>query len=368
VSVLRPIGTIGDRKHSRAGAFLVVLLLGVAIGGAGGYYLGVRSVEPPPGMHPAAAQTAPAEGSTVAQAGAPVQDQPLPESGPDAGDLKRLDLRVRGSLYATMAPHLDGRKADILNAQVGRVLVWWFDLRRDVLKNDRLQLVFKPVDDPSELQLQAIRYTSRKMNRTFSAYLYKPAASRYQRYYDESGTEIEKRLVNAPLKEYEQITELMNLSGRRHRGVDFKADIGSAIVAPFRSKVMRRNWHTRRNGNCLQLQYLDSGISAIFLHLDEVLPEIKPGMVVEAGTLVARTGNTGHSTAPHLHYELHGKSGKPLNPFEAHKTVRYTLGKEDLIDFKDERDRLDGLMPDKEPGDESAPSPAVSSPSKVTPG
>lgn len=376
MSVLRPIASIGEHKPGRWRGFAVVFLLGLAIGGPSGFFLGrnvarepvVTPQTPPPASAPPAGPAAPAVALVPEAKPPPEVPATKPASAPVPPEEKRrLDLSISGSLYATLSKHMDRRQADILNAQVGRVLVWWFEPRRDVLKSDRVQLLYQPVDDPTELQLLAVRYTSRKMNKVYRAYRYQASEARYHRFYDHNGHEIELRLVNSPLDHYEQVTELMNMAGRRHRGVDFKTDEGTEVRASFKARVLRRNWHTRRNGNCLQIVYLDSGTTALFLHLDEVLPATVPGKVVEAGTVIARSGNTGHSTAPHLHYELHGKSGKLLNPFKVHKTIRLRLEGNDHKDFSVHRARLDALLLREESAGESVPPPSGSTPSRVTP-
>jgi len=157
----------------------------------------------------------------------------------------------------------------------------------------------------------------------------------------------------------------MNLAGRRHRGVDFKTDVGTPVVAPYKSKVMRRNWNTLRNGKCLELRYVDLGINAFFLHLDEVLPAAVPGNTVEAGTLLARTGNTGHSTAPHLHYELHGKNNRLLDPFDVGETTRKLLEGKDLARFNAKRDRYDRILSGAGSSRESSGQPNASTTSKT---
>jgi len=379
VSVLRPIGNIGLNRSGGGGGLLVGLVLGLALGGGGGYLLGrhlvlqeqleqARQAAEASTPQPLDAPVSPGAGPR----GAGVQEA-LPAAPADQvhpaipQDTRRVDVTITGSLYRTLVRELDGREADILNAQLGRVLAWWFDLRRDVLRKDRVEVLYHPVEGPAELRPLVIRYTSNKHGKVYTAYLFKPENGTYARYYDAEGREIERRLVPPPIEEYEQVTELMNLAGRRHNGVDFKCDVGTPVKAPFRSRVLRRNWNTRLNGNCLELRYIESNITALFLHLDEFLPGIEPGKVIEAGTEVARAGNSGRSTAPHLHYELHSVGGRLLNPFEIHKTTRLRLEGEDLETFKVHRKRLEQAL-SAEPGGGSAPAPSASSPSTARKG
>ena len=249
--------------------------------------------------------------------------------------IRHLNTLIRGSLYSTLARELSGRDADILSAQIGRILVWWLDATRDVLKCDEVSVSFEPVDGPGKYRILALVYKSSKLGKTFEAIFFKPEGAKYGHYFDAEGVEIEKRLKHSPIADYEQITELMNLGGRRHHGVDFKTDVGTPVTTPFAARVMRRNWRTRRNGNCLHIHYVGKGIDALFLHLSEIL--VKPGEKLKAGTIVAKSGNTGHSTAPHLHYELHGKGGRLLNPFNVFETFRRKLEGTSLEKFSENR-------------------------------
>lgn len=71
------------------------------------------------------------------------------------------------------------------------------------------------------------------------------------------------------------------------------------------------------------------GIKTIYGHLSKVL--VKEGRQVKRGDLIARSGNTGISTAPHLHYEVR-RNGVPQNPrgffFEDFSVKEYLALKE----------------------------------------
>ncbi|MBK6887990.1 MAG: M23 family metallopeptidase [Tetrasphaera sp.] len=50
----------------------------------------------------------------------------------------------------------------------------------------------------------------------------------------------------------------------------------------------------------------------VFAHLSEI--DVTGGQHVRPGTYVGKSGNTGHSTGPHLHMEIHPKGGEPIDP------------------------------------------------------
>ena len=63
-------------------------------------------------------------------------------------------------------------------------------------------------------------------------------------------------------------------------------------------------------GNILTINH-GYGLKTRYAHLSKVL--VKKGQAVKRGEKIALIGNTGRSTGPHLHYEVHLK-GVPVNP------------------------------------------------------
>jgi len=60
--------------------------------------------------------------------------------------------------------------------------------------------------------------------------------------------------------------------------------------------------------------------------------------------VVARSGNSGHSTAPHLHYQLEAPDGRVLDPFAVLPTKKVVLEGSAKTAFDAERSRLDPLL------------------------
>ncbi len=246
-------------------------------------------------------------------------------------------MRIDGALESALITTAGADVGPALAQVTTRLLVWWLDVTRDLRKGDELAIVYAlpPGREPT---LHALRFTSGKLGGERRAYRHQASGAAYARLYDAEGREIEQRLVDTPIDVYEQITSLLR-DGRKHKGVDFKAPSGTPVTAPFDGTVTRKNWSFRGNGNCLELSG-PGGLTAMFLHLEAVEAGIGPGTRVKKGQVVARSGNTGRSTAPHLHYQLM-RGGKVLDPFDVQPWTRLGLSTAELPGFQGTRDALD---------------------------
>jgi len=101
------------------------------------------------------------------------------------------------------------------------------------------------------------------------------------------------------------------ITGRRefHDGVDIAIPVGTPIVAPRYGYVLATGY-SASFGRFLRIAHSDNYIS-FFAHLHSV--PLTVGQRVEQGERVAYSGNTGWSTAPHLHFGLF-RSGQFVNP------------------------------------------------------
>jgi hypothetical protein len=94
-----------------------------------------------------------------------------------------------------------------------------------------------------------------------------------------------------------------------HAGLDFPARVGTAIQASGDGKVVEAGWHAGY-GNCVKIQH-GYGYETLYGHMNKIT--VRPGERVKKGQKIGEVGDTGLSTAPHLHYEVHYK-GNPINP------------------------------------------------------
>ena len=98
---------------------------------------------------------------------------------------------------------------------------------------------------------------------------------------------------------------------RLHQGQDITIPTGAPVYAPADGEV-KRAYYVGGFGNHIKLNH-NYGYSTIFAHLSKVY--VKHGQKVKRGDVIGLTGNTGRSTAPHLHYEIH-YYGTPQNPLD----------------------------------------------------
>lgn len=144
--------------------------------------------------------------------------------------------------------------------------------------------------------------------------------SSYESIYDKVKTDIQ-RIAHIPSIRPVEGGYLNSIFGYRidpidgvrrfHQGQDITIPVGTPIYAPADGEVMRA-YYLGGYGNHINIKH-KYGYSTIFAHLSKIY--VKYGQKIQRGDLVGMTGNTGRSTAPHLHYEVL-YYGTPQNPLD----------------------------------------------------
>jgi murein DD-endopeptidase MepM/ murein hydrolase activator NlpD len=98
--------------------------------------------------------------------------------------------------------------------------------------------------------------------------------------------------------------------GRMHEGIDLAVPNGTPVVAAAAGTVIVAGW-TGGYGNLVVVDH-GNGIATAYGHNTYVT--VAPGQAVAQGQLIAYSGNTGHSTGPHVHFEVrvNGSAVDPL--------------------------------------------------------
>ncbi|HQO47531.1 MAG TPA: M23 family metallopeptidase [Paludibacteraceae bacterium] len=96
---------------------------------------------------------------------------------------------------------------------------------------------------------------------------------------------------------------------KMHQGMDFTAPIGTEIFATGNGIVKEAGWR-QGYGKCVKINH-GFGYETLYAHMHKITARV--GQSVKRGDVIGEVGNTGKSTGPHLHYEVHFK-GTPVNP------------------------------------------------------
>ena len=95
-----------------------------------------------------------------------------------------------------------------------------------------------------------------------------------------------------------------------HEGIDFTAAVGTPIYATGDGVIELAEYNSGGYGNEIMINHGFS-YETRYAHLSKI--KVKVGQRVKRGEIIGLMGNTGKSTAPHCHYEVH-KAGVPMNP------------------------------------------------------
>jgi murein DD-endopeptidase MepM/ murein hydrolase activator NlpD len=89
--------------------------------------------------------------------------------------------------------------------------------------------------------------------------------------------------------------------GKPHKGIDIAADAGEPVYAIADAEVIYAGDGLRGYGNVVILRH-DAQMTSLYAHNSEL--KVHQGDHVTQGTLISLLGNTGHSTGPHVHFEI----------------------------------------------------------------
>ncbi len=101
---------------------------------------------------------------------------------------------------------------------------------------------------------------------------------------------------------------------KMHEGTDFSLPTGTPVYATGDGVVVYTKTKFSGYGKHIKIKH-GFGYQTLYAHLNEFL--VKPGQKVKRGQVIGYSGNTGGSTAPHLHYEVivNGVKKNPVNYF-----------------------------------------------------
>ena len=208
------------------------------------------------------------------------------------------------------------------------------DFQREVRPGDTFVLGYERFDDgeiggshPGRLSFASITLSGKSLR-----FLRYTTSDGYSGFFDSKGRSADSDLMKTPVDD----GRLSSLFGKRnhpilgytrmHRGLDFSAPRGAAVVAAGDGTVSKRG----RNGdfgNYVRIEH-SSNYATAYAHLSRYALDLKVGTRVRQGETIGYVGATGLATGPNLHYEVL-RNGKATNPLSIDSPPRRILtGKE----------------------------------------
>ena len=197
--------------------------------------------------------------------------------------------------------------------QISRLFEDKINFARDFRAGDTFQMLYDDIyvgdTHTGRSTLKAVVFTLR--NKQLAAFLHDDG-----QYYDETGQSLNRAFLRRPVPDKFRISSHFNPKRLHpitkrvspHRGTDFATPTGTRAQAISDGVVTRVGNHPAA-GLHITIQHTET-YSTRYLHLSKIL--VKQGQRVSIGDVVAQTGNTGMSTGPHLHFELHS-NGNAVN-------------------------------------------------------
>lgn len=221
-------------------------------------------------------------------------------------------------------------------ASVNQLLEHRLNFRRDLRAGDQFAVIVshEMTDNQSTGKTRVEAVSLKRGSRTHTAFRFEDG-----NYYDQHGKSVLPAFRRWPTQTSYRVSSHFNprrkhpVTGRisPHNGVDLATPIGTPIVSTGDGIVQRVGNHPFA-GKYVDIDH-GNAYKTRYLHLHRIL--VKKGQSVQRGDRIALSGNTGRSTGPHLHFELH-VNGRPVNPLKADIPTAADIPSEHAKAFKED--------------------------------
>ena len=212
----------------------------------------------------------------------------------------------------------DARKAGLTGNEIGiitRALQWRLDFRRLKVGDKFAVYLSREMHGKRLSKSKLLGVRIKNGTKDYYAILADDG-----KYYDINASSLSQSFFRYPLAKQARVSSGFNprrlnpVTGivTPHNGVDFAVSRGTPVLSVGNGEVVIAKY-SGSAGNYVAIRHGRQYMTA-YMHLDKIL--VKPGQQVKQGDKIGLSGNTGRSTGPHLHFELH-INNKPVNPLTA---------------------------------------------------
>ena len=267
-------------------------------------------------------------------------------------EVKLKEREVTGIINSSLSQALDEQNIDYrVSNKLSDIYAWSIDFFR-IHKGDYFKVIYdeKYIDDSVYVGIGAIK-AAEFYNNGQSFYSFYFDKGKYPEYYDETGRNLRKAFLKAPLK-FGTFRISSRYSGRRyhpvlhrwksHLGTDFAAPTGTPIHSTADGTVTK-SAYTKNNGNYVKIRH-NATYSTQYLHMSR--RAVKVGQTVKQGQVIGYVGSTGLATGPHVCYRF-WKNGKQIDgqkeKLPAAEPIDSKLKDEFFAQMKPLKERLDNM-------------------------
>ncbi|MBI4090755.1 MAG: peptidoglycan DD-metalloendopeptidase family protein, partial [Candidatus Komeilibacteria bacterium] len=227
---------------------------------------------------------------------------------------KKVNGTIESSLYETaLEQHLDTRAI----IGLAEAFAWQIDFAVDIRKGDTFSMIYEERyrDGNYVMPGSVLAAEFNNAGTPYKGYYY-TTNSGHEGFYDADGNSLQKIFLKSPLQ-YRYISsgftsariDPINGHTTPHRAIDYAAVYGTPAVSVGDGTVIRSGWYGGY-GYSVDVRHNEMYMTR-YGHFSRLA--VKAGQNVTQGQIIGYVGSTGHSTGPHLHYEL-WKFGSPINP------------------------------------------------------
>ncbi len=251
--------------------------------------------------------------------------------------VQTMNAAVTGTVDSSLWVALKqaGEAAELINIFVD-VFAWDIDFYSEVFPGDTFRvLVEKRYAHGEHIgygPIEAAEFISN--GNVFRAYMHQERNGSVG-YYDESVQSMQKQLLKSPLQ-YGHVTSRFGKRRhpvlgytRSHNGIDYGVGTGTPTWSVGAGKVVRAGRHGGY-GKLVEIRHANGWLSQ-YAHLSKI--SVRVGQRVTQKQIIGKTGSTGMSTGPHLHYGLK-RHGAYVNPLAQKFSRGKSLKGEELARYK----------------------------------
>lgn len=237
------------------------------------------------------------------------------------GGKKEVELKERevsGIISSSLSEALDNQNVDYrVSNELSEIYAWTIDFFR-LQKGDYFKVIFdeKYIDDSTYVGIGPIK-ACEFYNNGQSFYSFFFDKGKFPEYFDETGRNLRKAFLKAPLK-YGTFRISSRYSGRRyhpvlhrwksHLGTDYAAPTGTPIISTANGTISKSAYN-KNNGHYVKVRH-NATYSTQYLHMSR--RAVKVGQTVKQGQVIGYVGKTGLATGPHVCYRF-WKNGKQVD-------------------------------------------------------